>query len=77
MPSALRYTETATVRALNLRPALTLGQFENICFGGDLKDWGFEPLAAQCYLGGAGICEAFRQGADIIICGVSIRNVQS
>ncbi|KIM99953.1 hypothetical protein OIDMADRAFT_181238 [Oidiodendron maius Zn] len=44
-------------------------KFENICFGGDLKDWGFEPLAAQCYLGGAGIAEAFRQGADIVICG--------
>ncbi len=22
-------------------------KFENICFGGELKDWGFEPLAAQ------------------------------
>jgi len=44
-------------------------KFENICFGGELKDWGFEPLAAQCYLGGAGIAEAFRQGADIVICG--------
>lgn len=22
-------------------------KFENICFGGDLKDWGFEPVAAQ------------------------------
>jgi hypothetical protein len=38
-------------------------KFENICFGGELKDWGFEPVAAQCYLGGAGIAEAFRQGA--------------
>lgn len=44
-------------------------KFENICFGGDLKDWGFEPVAAQCYLGGAGIAEAFRQGADIVVCG--------
>ncbi|KAK5717021.1 hypothetical protein LTR17_016163 [Elasticomyces elasticus] len=44
-------------------------KLENICFGGDLKDWGFEPLAAQCYLGGAGIAEALRQGADIVICG--------
>ncbi|OQN98111.1 hypothetical protein B0A48_15943 [Cryoendolithus antarcticus] len=44
-------------------------KFENICFGGELKDWGFEPLAAQCYLGGAGIAEALRQGADIIVCG--------
>jgi hypothetical protein len=26
-------------------------KFENICFGGELKDWGFDPLAAQCYLG--------------------------
>jgi ribosomal protein S16 len=44
-------------------------KFENTCFGGELKDWGFEPVAAQCYLGGAGIAEAFRQGADIVICG--------
>ncbi|KAK5734784.1 hypothetical protein LTR17_008715 [Elasticomyces elasticus] len=44
-------------------------KLENICFGGDLKNWGFEPLAAQCYLGGAGIAEALRQGADIVICG--------
>ncbi|KAH8601497.1 hypothetical protein B0O99DRAFT_713457 [Bisporella sp. PMI_857] len=44
-------------------------KLENICFGGDLKNWGFEPLAAQCYLGGAGIAEAFRQGANIVICG--------
>ena len=22
-------------------------KFENICFGGELKDWGFEPVAAQ------------------------------
>jgi hypothetical protein len=27
-------------------------KFENICFGGELKDWGHGPLlAAQCYLG--------------------------
>lgn len=44
-------------------------KFENICFGGELKDWGFEPVAAQCYLGGAGIAEALRRGADIVICG--------
>lgn len=34
-----------------------------------LKDWGFEPVAAQAYLGGLGIAEAFRRGADIVICG--------
>ena len=44
-------------------------KFENICFGGNLEDWPFEPIAAQCYLGAAGIAEAFRQGADIVICG--------
>ena len=44
-------------------------KFENTCFGGELKDWGFDPVAAQCYLGGTGIAEAFRQGADIVICG--------
>ncbi|KEF53689.1 uncharacterized protein A1O9_10089 [Exophiala aquamarina CBS 119918] len=44
-------------------------KFENICFGGNLEDWPFEPLTAQCYLGGAGIAEAFKYGADIVICG--------
>lgn len=44
-------------------------KFENICFGGNLEDWPFEPIAAQCYLGGAGIAEAFSSGADIVICG--------
>lgn len=44
-------------------------KFENLCFGGSLEDWPHEPLVAQCYLGGAGIAEAFRQGADIVICG--------
>ncbi|KAJ5713995.1 uncharacterized protein N7483_011176 [Penicillium malachiteum] len=43
--------------------------FENICFGGNLKDWPFKPIAAQYYLGGEGIAEAFRAGADIVICG--------
>ncbi|OJJ03007.1 hypothetical protein ASPVEDRAFT_134387 [Aspergillus versicolor CBS 583.65] len=44
-------------------------KFENICFGGNLEDWQFKPIAAQCYLGGAGIAEAFGKGADIVICG--------
>jgi len=44
-------------------------KFENICRGGNLEDWNFEPIAAQCYLGGAGIAKAFEAGADIVICG--------
>ncbi|KAK5015610.1 hypothetical protein LTR16_004717 [Cryomyces antarcticus] len=44
-------------------------KFENICLDGNLKDWGFEPIAAQCYLDGAGIAEALRQGVNIVICG--------
>ena len=28
-----------------------------------------EPLAAQAYLGGLGIAEAFKQGAQIVVCG--------
>jgi len=43
--------------------------FENICTGEKLKDWPFEPIAAQAYLGGLGIAEAFRNGADIVVCG--------
>lgn len=43
--------------------------FENICTGERLKDWPFEPISAQAYLGGLGIAEGFRNGADIVIYG--------
>ena len=44
-------------------------KFENLCKGGFLTDWKLKPIAAQCYLGGAGIAAAFAAGADIVICG--------
>lgn len=44
-------------------------EFKNICTGEILKDWPYEPIYAQAYLGGLGIAEAFRRGADVIICG--------
>ena len=44
-------------------------KFTNIDSGKELKDWGYEPIYAQCYLGGLGIAEALRKGADIVICG--------
>lgn len=34
-----------------------------------LKDWEYDPVFAQCYLGGMGIAAAFRAGADIVVCG--------
>ena len=34
-----------------------------------ITEWAVEPVFAQCYLGGVGICEALRNGADIVICG--------
>lgn len=34
-----------------------------------IQDWGAEPICAQAYLGGVGIAEALRRGADIVICG--------
>lgn len=37
--------------------------------GRNLRDWEFEPIYAQAYLGGWGICEALKQGADIVLCG--------
>ncbi|OAA62526.1 hypothetical protein SPI_04066 [Niveomyces insectorum RCEF 264] len=43
--------------------------FPSLMTGEDLKDWGYTPIYAQCYLGGAGIAEALRRGADIVICG--------
>lgn len=35
----------------------------------NLADWGYEPLSAQAYLGGRGVARAFRDGAQIVICG--------
>lgn len=43
--------------------------FENICTGQQLENWQFDPIYAQAYLGGLGIAEAFKRGADIVICG--------
>ena len=49
-----------------LLEALKSGEsFENICTGEQLKDWKFEPIYAQAYLGGLGIAKAFEKGADI------------
>jgi hypothetical protein len=44
-------------------------KFESLMHGKTLEEWGLEPICAQAYLGGLGIAEAFRQGADIVICG--------
>jgi hypothetical protein len=44
-------------------------KFESLMHGKTLEEWGFEPVCAQAYLGGLGIAEAFRQGADIVIAG--------
>lgn len=44
-------------------------RFESLMHGKRLEEWGLEPICAQAYLGGLGIAEALRQGADIVICG--------
>lgn len=48
-----------------------IGDFENLCTGEKLRDWAFKDdiLGAQAYLGGMGIAKAFREGADIVVCG--------
>ncbi|CAG9956146.1 unnamed protein product [Clonostachys rosea f. rosea IK726] len=43
--------------------------FPSLMNGKPLKEWGHEIICAQCYLGGAGIAEALRQGCDIVIAG--------
>jgi hypothetical protein len=44
-------------------------EFRNVYTGERLADWSFEPIYAQCYLGGLGIAAAFADGADIVLCG--------
>ncbi|KXS95463.1 hypothetical protein AC578_4718 [Pseudocercospora eumusae] len=44
-------------------------RFENVSTGELLADWKFEPIYAQCYLGGLGIAAALANGADIVVCG--------
>jgi hypothetical protein len=55
--------------AVQKRIAAGEEKFENICTGETLSDWEFEPIYAQAYLGGLGIAEALRRGADIVIAG--------
>ena len=42
---------------------------ENLDTGAPLADWGYEPIAANAYLGGWGITAALAAGADIVVCG--------
>ncbi|OAG35214.1 hypothetical protein AYO21_10612 [Fonsecaea monophora] len=44
-------------------------RFPGLPTGKDIQDWPFDPLCAQCYLGGVGVAKAFESGAAIVICG--------
>lgn len=57
--------QTETVRRL-IQEGET---FESLMHGRKIQDWEQEIVCAQCYLGGLGIAEALRQGADIVIAG--------
>lgn len=69
---------------LNLKVSYVVGddvtaQFKDLLAKGEafpslpsdtpIKNWGMDPICAQAYLGGMGIAEALRDGADIVICG--------
>ncbi|ROT38011.1 DUF1446-domain-containing protein [Sodiomyces alkalinus F11] len=43
--------------------------FYNLPANKAIQDWGYDPICAQCYLGGTGIAECFKAGADIVLCG--------
>ncbi|ERS97503.1 hypothetical protein HMPREF1624_05671 [Sporothrix schenckii ATCC 58251] len=43
--------------------------FLNLPANKPISEWGFEPLCAQCYLGGTGIAACLAGGADIVLCG--------
>jgi hypothetical protein len=42
---------------------------EHLDTGAPLSSWGFEPIAANAYLGGWGIAAALRASADVVVCG--------
>lgn len=44
-------------------------KFESLMTGKALAELGLDPICAQAYVGGLGIAEALRQGAQIVICG--------
>ena len=44
-------------------------EFRSLMHNKSVKEWGLDPVCAQCYLGGLGIARAFEEGADIVICG--------
>ncbi|KAM0327096.1 hypothetical protein ACHAQA_006223 [Verticillium albo-atrum] len=44
-------------------------KFPNLPANKPIQEWGFDPVCAQCYLGGTGIAECFKNGADIVLCG--------
>ena len=41
----------------------------NLDTGAPLSSWGYEPIAANAYLGGWGITDALSSGSDVVICG--------
>lgn len=45
------------------------GELNHVCTKQPLKEWQYEPVFAQCYLGSAAITRAFAAGADIVLCG--------
>ena len=44
-------------------------EFRSLMHNKSIKEWGLEPVVAQCYMGGLGIARALTEGADIVICG--------
>lgn len=44
-------------------------EFRSLMHNKSVKEWGLDPICAQCYLGGLGIAKALTEGADIVICG--------
>ncbi|KAJ8116175.1 hypothetical protein OPT61_g2336 [Boeremia exigua] len=44
-------------------------EFKSLTTGKYLSEWEHKPIYAQCYLGGFGVAEALKHGADIVLCG--------
>lgn len=57
------------IEQVKAKVASHVSSLNSIDTGESLSQWNLKPVNAQAYLGAFGVAEAFRKGADIVLCG--------